>query len=138
MKPVDELISAYLNDEATEAEAETLFVWVRGKPENAVEFARACSLHAHLRERIHGERQLETERERFACQRPEGAQPWGRRVSGRTVWARRIGELNRFLVAAVLMMMLQMSWGAVTLLKLCQPVASSVTIETATQTENPS
>ncbi len=48
----------YLNDEASAEEAAELLQWVAKSPENALEFARACALHADLRERLCGERRL--------------------------------------------------------------------------------
>lgn len=123
MNEVRKLISRYLNDDASDDQIQTLFAWVREKPENAAEFARACALHAGLRRRLHGQQQLSEEHSQFVRRRA-GVQPTGKS------WERRISAVNRFLVAAVLLMTLQMSWGALTLLELCRTSAVSVAQET--------
>jgi hypothetical protein len=49
MKRMDDLILAYLNDQAAPEEVEQLFDWIHDNPENAKTFARAAAMHAHLR-----------------------------------------------------------------------------------------
>jgi hypothetical protein len=45
-----------------------------------------------------------------------------RRAAVRVVWNRRIEQMNRFLIAAAVVMTVQSSWGAVTLLRLVKGV----------------
>ena len=125
MKQIDELIVTYLNDEASDSEVETLFDWVRQRPENAAAFARACALHADLREQFHGQQSISEAGfppVAFASRRSGKQQ-------GHTKWERRLAAVNQFLVAAVLLMVLQMSWGALTLLELCRSSAANTTVQ---------
>jgi ferric-dicitrate binding protein FerR (iron transport regulator) len=132
MRDMESLISTYLNGEASDVEVETLFAWVREKPENAADFARACALHGHLREQLCGQRQRSAEHE--SVNGRAGFPPASLSSTGdcrskaclwNKAWQSRIAAVNRFLVAAVLLLMLQMSWGALTLLELCRLPAVS-------------
>ena len=121
---IDHLVLTYLNDEASDAEAEILFTWVREKPDHASKFARACALHAHLREHFGGQHNI-----RGAGSQPvELPTPRSGKRKGRFNWDRRLAAMNQFLVAAVLLMVLQMSLGALTLLELCRSPDATATV----------
>jgi hypothetical protein len=137
MNEIEKLISAYLDEYASDQQVERLFAWVREKPENAAEFARFCALHADLREHLLAQRQ--------ASEGLEQPVTWGaasqpdrhplpnigppRADSNGSKWEDRIAALNRFLVAAVVLLTFQMSWGALTVLELCRPSTHSVVQE---------
>lgn len=134
MRDVESLISTYLNGEASDVEVETLFAWVREKPENAADFARACALHGHLREQLRGQRQWRADHKSvnggagFPPASPSSTGDCRSKACLRNkAWQSRIAAVNRFLVAAALLLMLQMSWGALTLLELCRLPAFSST-----------
>lgn len=60
MTRINDLIVAYLNDEASIEDARQLFEWVRKDTENAKEFARFSLLHAQLRGLFLGEHNTTT------------------------------------------------------------------------------
>ena len=57
MKNVEDIIVAYLHDDASADEVRDLFEWVRENPKHAKEFARYSLLHAQLRRELSGQQQ---------------------------------------------------------------------------------